>query len=836
MKLLKIAVTIIAALTLASCAKDVEMGAGVAGNGNACINDDGVVKGWVRIKLQPAAHPLRVGAVTRGESIMSGNVEIDKLAAELGAVEVRRVFPDGGRFSERRRKFGLHLWYDLRFEEELPVSRAKSKFENVEGIACVEPIYKVVFFDEGPGLPGELVYTPAENIFVRPSEMPFNDPQLSLQWHYNNDGTMTNSDVGADANIFEAWKKVTGNPNVIVAIIDGGGIDFNHPDLAANMWINEAELNGQTGVDDDGNGYVDDIYGFNGVTKDGNFVPASHATHVAGTVAAVNNNGIGVGGVAGGDGTPNSGVKLMSCQIMGGQSAKDFSPYSQSFIYAADNGALIAQCSWGFKPEAVGELPQDVSDAMDYFRINAGCDESGKQIGLMKGGVMIFAVGNDGSRYIAIPADDPRTIAVTAMAPDFTPGTYSNYGVEADIFAPGGADPEVKPYITANKVYSTDLDNTYSYKHGTSMACPHVSGVAALIISYFGKQGFTTDDLKQRLLNAVKPLDPKYVDSKHFNELGVGMLDAGMIFLENSNQKPAVPTQPQATVKEKTLTISWLVPVDGNELPVTKFEVSYKSESLGKFIGVYPAGIGKQTYTNVTTVGERASFPLVGMYNTKYDFEVIAIDRYGNRSESPVKFSFSVGDYTNQKPKVTNRFNPVVIEDSGETNKVTFNLADYFADANLADGDILKYTTVSRNETAVKTSIENGNQLVITPLSKGESNVSVTATDIDGQQALASLIVTVKNGVVVPPVETEVSLSLNPSPANDILNASAKGWANVSAAASVYDSASRKVMEMNTTFDANEKATFEVAKLAPGTYTLVLKGNGKQLSSAFVKR
>ena len=119
--------------------------------------------------------------------------------------------------------------------------------------------------------------------------------------------------AGADINLFDAWNVTTGNPEVVVAIIDGG-VDYSHEDLARNMFVNQAELNGIDGVDDDGNGYVDDIYGFNFCTNTGAVYPHSHGTHVAGTVAAVNNNGIGVAGVAGGDGSANSGVRMISCQ------------------------------------------------------------------------------------------------------------------------------------------------------------------------------------------------------------------------------------------------------------------------------------------------------------------------------------------------------------------------------------------------------------------------------------------------------------------------------------------------------------------------------------------
>ena len=120
--------------------------------------------------------------------------------------------------------------------------------------------------------------------------------------------------VGADANVFKAWETgVTVSKDVVVAIIDGG-FQVDHPDLKDNVWINTAELNGKPGVDDDGDGYVDDIYGYNFVINSSDINAHSHGTHVAGTVGATNNNGIGVCGVAGGsDG--KGGVKMMVCQV-----------------------------------------------------------------------------------------------------------------------------------------------------------------------------------------------------------------------------------------------------------------------------------------------------------------------------------------------------------------------------------------------------------------------------------------------------------------------------------------------------------------------------------------
>ena len=279
-----------------SCVREPATDSGICpGREPEAVADDGsVVSGWIRIKLQEDAAPLKVGVFTRGEAD-SGNPELDRAAAALGATEIRRSFSDGGRFAERRRRYGFHLWYDIRFDEDVPVSRAQDGISSLPGVAHVQPIYRIVPLDNGRGIPGEMVYRPAAIGAARPSDEPFDDPGLPQQWHYNNEGSIRRAVEGADIDLFEAWKTTAGDPAVIVAIMDGG-VQWDHPDLAANMWVNEAELNGVPGVDDDGNGYVDDIYGWNTMRESGEIAPNSHGTHVAGTVGAVNNNGIGVSG------------------------------------------------------------------------------------------------------------------------------------------------------------------------------------------------------------------------------------------------------------------------------------------------------------------------------------------------------------------------------------------------------------------------------------------------------------------------------------------------------------------------------------------------------------
>ena len=789
-------------------------------------DDEGVLKGWVRIKLRDDAQALRVGTFTRG-AMESGDPELDRIAASLGATEVRRVFHEGGRFAERRRKFGLHLWYDVKFDDTLPVSRAQAELGSLSAVAHVQPVYTIRMFDAGNTLPEEAVYVPAQRRAERAGAGPFDDPGLPKQWHYNNDGSGTKWVEGSDINLFEAWEVTAGDPSVIVAVTDHG-VEYDHPDLAGNMWVNEAELNGTPGVDDDNNGYVDDIYGWNVILDSGTINPGTHGTHVAGTVAAVNNNGIGVCGVAGGTGN-GDGARIMSLAIFDSTSANAGS-YPDAYAYAADNGAVISQNSWGYTSGVA--MPQDVSDALDYFIANAGVDENGNQTGPMKGGLLVFAAGNEGTPSARMPAADPRTLCVTAMCSDYTRPNYANYSDDVDIFAPGGADGNDRNYSDADRVYSTDLDGGYSYKWGTSMACPHVSGIAALVIAHYGvgHPGFTVEECREILLRSYRSVS-EYVEPKYDGKLGVGLTDAGMIFLEDAGTAPGTVSAPAARAMGRELELAWTVPADGNGLPVAEFRLTYTGRGIGKTEGKAPDTSGEVVLRNYTAVAETATYIWTGQYNTEYRFEVSGIDRFGHESEK-VSFSHSTGDYENGKPRTQQDFAPVEFENVGEAYALSFDLSEYFTDPNFGDGDMLSYSLINRNEDIVDAAVQEG-RLVLLPVGKGTGRVTVTATDLDGEGVQSVLTVTVLNGP--EPAAPAEGLRLSPNPAGDELGIAA-GVRDAEVEVTVYDAAARRVIVGTVALDSRGYGTLNVSALAPGTYTLVLEAPGLSENGSFVKR
>ncbi len=392
----------------------------------------GADKGVIRIKLSKEIGD-NININTSGKQLMSNISPLNTFLGNIKATQMKRLFPYAGKYEKRTRKEGLHLWYVVKFDKKISIGKALTEAKKISGVEFVEKQFS----------PKMLDYTITEANDIDKSQankkLPTNDPRLEEQWHYNNTGRISGSKVGADINLFKAWEVEKGKRNVVVCVVDGG-VDYKHEDLKDNMYVNEAEKNGVAGVDDDNNGYVDDIYGFNFVDYKGEIIPQSHGTHVAGTVSARNNNGIGVAGVAGGDGTANSGVRIMNTQIFRGEAGGDA---PSAIKYGADNGAVISQNSWGY-PEDTGvrTISQSEKEAIDYFIKYAGCDNEGNQLpnSPMKGGIVIFAAGNDDSEFTSVPAYYKPVVAVTSMAPNFKKAYYSTYGEWADIMAPGGDD------------------------------------------------------------------------------------------------------------------------------------------------------------------------------------------------------------------------------------------------------------------------------------------------------------------------------------------------------------------------------------------------------------
>ena len=501
------------------------------------------------------------------EATRSGSDALNAAISEFGATSIEPVFNMAINGAEKR-AYDLHRWYVAKFDEEANLEVVAEKFAAAKEVKRVQ-------YSTALARPQVRAVPVSESVATRADgDMPFNDPMLELQWHYDNQGLKSlypGSVKGEDINAFAAWKHTTGNNQVIVAVVDEG-VKYDHPDLAANMWVNEAEKNGQPGVDDDGNGVVDDVHGYccsrgNGnitwdegeMKTDSNGNPywdgdSGHGTHVAGTVAAVNNNGIGVAGVAGGSGN-GDGVRIMSIQIFNGVSNSTLAQNAKGIEYAADNGACILQNSWGY-PLRQGQTMTDGDyqsgngvelSAIRYFVGKSNCSA-------MQGNIAIFAAGNDGKATADYPGAFNEFIAVTAYAPDGLPTSYTNYKYGCNVSAPGGdLWVEGRSYRYEGTVLSTlpseSIDvltlapygTDYGYMQGTSMACPHVSGIAALVLSYALDNGImlTNTQLNEIITSSVRNIDdrltgvkPIYIGSMSLDpykgNMGTGKIDALM--------------------------------------------------------------------------------------------------------------------------------------------------------------------------------------------------------------------------------------------------------------------------------------------------------------------
>ena len=788
------------------------------------FSGDNVVPNVLCVKFdRETAQNLAITRTRSGE-IMTGNMTLDEICRDYDIVSIERIFPVN-EFEERKRKYGLDLWYKVTVSGKKSNAEVAQKLQSTEGIEFVNPNRRIKRVGHGTAhyaTAAELEQFAANSANTR-TDLPFNDPYLSEQWMLINDGTIYRGAVaGADINVAGAWAMTGGNNEVIVSVVDGG-VDYNHPDLAGNMW---------SGI---GRNFVESRTGTNNVTAE------EHGTHVAGTVAAVSNNGIGISGIAGGTGSGN-GAKIMSCQIFGTDDQADDSGTANAIIFGAENGAVISQNSWGYdytgiKTEAqFAQYASLIKDAIDYFIDTAGLSDDGAQTGPMAGGVVIFAAGNDGKDQSEYPAAYSRCISVASIACNYQRAWYSTYNSTVDVCAPGGGgwtssvdnsmyyagyagyNLSTLPtsvnngdtYVVDGNTYVVDYVKStgYGWMEGTSMACPHVSGAAALIVSYCGGVGFTNDRLKEILIESARDID-SYQSSSYRTKIGK-LIDV-QAALEMGG-RGSIVNDPGAPVITSPAGQS-------NNFKL----MDYESTTL------------KYVMTNYVDYNVTVSSP--DLKFEKND-NTISIQVDGSKL-APGSYKIEVTATNDTKSTtVTTNFTieknvaPDIVKDKLKTiyfSKVgdfaTYKLSECFNDVN---GNIVSFTSSSDNRDVAITKI-SGDEFTVTARGEGYATVSVIAKDAGNLTTDAQFMVIVNT--------TSLFADFYPNPCTDRLNIKL-GEINGEAVSGngkvvMRNSLGVEVFNQNVTFEKGKPLTLNVSNINPGRYSILVSCmiDGKMLST-----
>ena len=424
-----------------------------------------ITPGELLIRLTPAA--------ATDLKQLQAKSPIAALYAKHNVESLRSAFPFTWGPSKHNSK--LNRTYLLRFSLTADLPALKAAFENNNLIEAVVYNY--------------LRSTLADEIVP-------NDPKYPEQWSL------------PLMKMPQAWAIEKGSRDVVIAIIDSG-IDYRHDDLASKIWINPGEVP-DNGLDDDGNGYVDDVHGWDftdapnlqaeGDSIEGDNEPideSGHGTHVAGIAGAMPNNGIGIAGVA-------WNCRLMAVRAglsLGGGARMQDDDSAAAIVYAADNGASIINMSWGSAQHSFV-----IQDAIDYAHA--------------RGVVLIGAAGNSKESESIFPAGYRKVISVASTTPHKQRFYKSNFGASVDIGAPGSG------------ILSTQIDNDYRILTGTSMAAPHVAGVAALIRSK--RPTLTHEEVRQILITTADVVFEKESDVPDPKLAGAGTVNAERALLASS--------------------------------------------------------------------------------------------------------------------------------------------------------------------------------------------------------------------------------------------------------------------------------------------------------------
>jgi len=493
-----------------------------------------------------------------------GIPSVNALNQKYKVRSISKVIKTAAKFEARHRRFGLTRIYLLSVKSDADIEVVCADYQSNPFVEYAQP-----------------------NRLYQLSETP-NDPSFNLQWGLHNYG-QTGGTEDCDIDAPEAWDLAHGGYGTTIAIIDTG-VDYDHPDLAVNIWVNDDEIPGN-GEDDDENGYVDDYWGWDFSDNDNNPMDDwvdghGHGTHCSGIASVVTNNSTGVAGTS-------WGCSVMPVKIF--PSAYDYKIY-QAMVYAADNGARVLSNSWGRKKPSGWSGPpppasDTIEDAIDYA-VAQDC-------------VVVFAANNDNldEPLWGYPASYSPAIAVAATDDDDVKASFSNYGDWVDVSAPGV------------NIYSTLWNDTYDYKSGTSMSAPFVSGLAGLIRSV--EPGWTNTQVRDLIEDSTDNIDAKQIP-KYRGKLGTGRINArnalDVIF------PPAAPTDLVATEGNMEVSLDW---DDNTEPDLEGYNVHRGETTGGPYTKINSATVTVGNYTDTSLTG-----------GATYYYVVTAIDTFDNESGS----------------------------------------------------------------------------------------------------------------------------------------------------------------------------------------------------------
>ena len=418
------------------------------------------------------------------------------------------------------------------------------------------------------------------------------DPRYGDLWGLHNTG-QSGGTIDADIDAPEAWNTTTGSGDIIIGVIDSG-VDYNHEDLSANMWTNTGEIPGN-GLDDDGNGFIDDVHGYDFFDNDGDPMdPDGHGTHVAGTIAAEGDNAIGITGV-------NWKAKIMALRFLGPEGGAT-SDAIRAIEYAVQMGAHLTNNSWGG-----GSYSQSLKDAIDAA---ANANQ-----------LFVAAAGNDTNdndlnpQYPAGYTSD-NIISVASTTRNDLLSSFSNYGAASvDLGAPGSS------------ILSTLPGNNYGSYNGTSMASPHVAGVAALMISQSPQIAYSS--LRDKILASVDTIDAL----KGVTVTG-GRLNAAKALASLDATSPdSVTDMTVAGVASNAVALTFTATGDDDsEGTATSYDIRYSLNTITA------ANFGDATSANISVTPQPAGeTELISVselsFSTTYYFALKVVDENGNSSD-----------------------------------------------------------------------------------------------------------------------------------------------------------------------------------------------------------